>query len=53
MLFQDFQDGLMVAILDTGYWNGTNLAILILHVTQMPPAKFELNPSYRSGADMV
>ena len=36
-----------------GYWNGTNLAILNLQVTPMPPNKFRLNPTYRSGADVV
>ena len=36
-----------------GRRNGTNLAFLIFHVSQMPPDKFQLNPTYRSGADVV
>ena len=36
--FQDFQDGHHGC--HHGYWNGTNLAILNLHVIQMPPTKF-------------
>ena len=36
-----------------GYLNETNLAILNLHVSQMPRTKFKLNPTYRSGADVV
>ena len=51
MSFQDFQAGHHGGHL--GYLNGTNLAILNLHVTQMRPAKVGLNPTYRSGADMV
>ena len=33
--------------------NGTNLASLNLHVSPMPSAKFQLNPTYRSEADVV
>ena len=29
------------------------LAILNLHVAPMPPTKFQLNPSYDSGGDVV
>ena len=36
-----------------GYRNGTNLAILNLHVSQIPPTKFGFNPTYLSVADMV
>ena len=36
-----------------GYWNGTNLVILILHITPMHPTKFGLNPTYHSVADVV
>ena len=49
MSFQDFQAGHLHGHL--GYWNGTNLALLNLHVTQMPPTK--VNPTYSLGADMV
>ena len=49
--FQDFQAGHHGDNL--GYRNGTNLAILNLHVTTMPPTKVGLNPTYRLGADMV
>ena len=44
MSFQDFQAGYHGGHL--GDWNGTNLAILNLHVTQMPPTKGRLNPTY-------
>ena len=33
--------------------NGTNLAVLNLHVSPLPPTKFQLNPIYRSKADVV
>ena len=33
--------------------NGTNLAVLSLHVSPMPQIKFQLNPTYRSGADVI
>ena len=36
-----------------GYWNGTNLAILNLYVTPMPPTMFGLNLTNLSGANMV
>ena len=36
-----------------GYRNGTILAILNLYVTPMRPNKFGLNPTKRSGADVV
>ena len=51
MLFQDFQDGHHGGHLEN--WNGMNLAILNLQVTPMPLTKFRLNPTYRSGANMV
>ena len=51
MSFPDFQDGHHGGHLR--YWNGTNLAILNLHVMSMPPTKFGLNPTYRLGEDMV
>ena len=50
-LFQDFQAGHNGG--QFGYWNETNLAILNLHVTPMPPTIFGLNPTYPSGADVV
>ena len=34
-------------------WNGTNLAVLNLHVSPMPPTKFQLNLTYCSRADAV
>ena len=51
MLFQDFQAGHHGGHL--GYWNGTSLAILNLHVTPKPPTKFEINLTYCLGADLV
>ena len=51
MLFQDFQDGHHGRHLE--YWNGTNLAILNLQVTPMPPTKFWLNPTYCLETDTV
>ena len=49
--FQDFQAGHHGGHLGSG--NGTNLAILNLHVTPIPPAKFGLNPTYHSQAVVV
>ena len=46
MSFEEFQDG------HHGHRNGTNLAILNLHVVTMPPTKFQLNPIYGSGGDV-
>ena len=46
MSFEEFQDG------HCGHWKGANLAFLNLHVSPMPPTKFQLNPTYRSGADV-
>ena len=51
MSFEEFQDG----------WHGTHLryqnwailAILNLHVTQMPPTNFQFNPIYGSEVDVV
>ena len=34
-----------------GYRNRMILAILNLYNTSMPPIKFKLNPTYRSGAE--
>ena len=48
--FEIFQDGRHGSHL--GYRNGTILAILNLHVTTMPPIKFQLNPTYGSGGDV-
>ena len=48
MSFEEFQDGRRGSRL--GYRNGTILAILNLHVATMPPTKFQLNPTYGSGA---
>ena len=36
-----------------GYRNRTILAILNLYVTVMPPIKFQLNPTYGLGGDVV
>ena len=35
-----------------GCWNGTNLAVLNLHVSLMPPTKFQFIQTYRSRADV-
>ena len=51
MLFEEFQDGNIGDHL--GYHNRTILAILNFHATQLPPAKFGLNPTQHSGTDMV
>ena len=40
MSFEEFQ---------AGYQNRTILAILTLHVATMPPTKFQLNLTYKSG----
>ena len=50
MLFEEFQDGHHGGHL--GYWNRKILGILNLHIAQMPPTKFQLNPTYLS-ADVV
>ena len=50
MLFEEFQDGCHGGHL--GYWNGTILAILNLHVPTMLSTKFQLNPIYDSGGDV-
>ena len=39
-----------MAILDIGMGH---LAVLNLYVSPMPPTKFQLNPTYSSGADVV
>ena len=51
MLFEEFQDCHHGRHL--GYWNWTNLAILNLHVTPMPPTKFGFSLTYHLGADTV
>ena len=50
MLTEKFQDSHSGGHL--GYQNGMTLAILNLHVVTMPPAKFQLNPTYDSGGDV-
>ena len=50
MSYEEFQDGRRDGHL--GYWNGTILAILNLHVATKPPTKFQLNPTYGSGGDV-
>ena len=50
MSFKEFKDCRHGSHL--GYRNGTILSILNLHVTTMPPTKFQLNPSYGSGGDV-
>ena len=49
--FEEFQDGRHGSHLEC--WNGINLAVLNLHVSPVPPTKFQLNQTYRSGADVV
>ena len=44
MSFEEFQNGPHGGNL--GRWNGTNLAVLNLHASIMPPTKFQLNPTY-------
>ena len=51
MSFEEFQDGPNGGHL--GCWNGTNLAVLNLHVTPVPPTKFQLNLTYRSRANVI
>ena len=51
MLFEEFQDGRHGGYL--GYWNGTILTILNLYVTVMPPIKFQLNPTYGLGGEVI
>ena len=50
MSFEEFQEGLEI---DLGCRNRTNLKVLKLHVSRMPPSRFQLNQTYRSGADVV
>ena len=47
MSFKEFQDSHLWC------WNRTNLAVLNLHVSPMPPTKFQLNPNYPSGTGVV
>ena len=51
MLFEEFPDGPRGSHL--GRPNGMNLAALNRHVSPMPLIKFQLNPTYRSKADVV
>ena len=51
MSLEEFQDGCHSGHLANQ--NGMNLAVLNLHVSPMPPTRFQLNPTYRSGADVV
>ena len=51
MSFEKFQDGGRGGHL--GHWNRTILAILNPYVTVMPPIKFQLNPIYGLGGDVV
>ena len=51
MSFEKFQYGPHGSHL--GCWNGTNLTVLNLHVSQMLPTKFQLNPTYCSRADVL
>ena len=48
MLFEEFQDGGHL-----GYQNGMIIAILNLHVIVMLPIKFQLNPTYGLGGDVI
>ena len=49
--FEDFQDGHHGGHL--GYQKGMTLAILNLYVARMPPIKFQLNPIYSLGGDVI
>ena len=49
--FEEFQDSPHGSHI--GCQNGTNLPVLNLHVSPMPPTKFQLNPTYLSRADVV
>ena len=51
MSFEEFQDGNCGSHL--GYPNSTILVILNLCVALMPPIKFQLNPTYNLGGDVV
>ena len=51
MSFEEFQDGRPGSHL--GYRNGTILAILNLHIATLPPTKFQFNPTYGSGGEVV
>ena len=51
MSFEEFQNGPHCGHL--GRWNGTNLAVLNLHASIMPPTNFQLNQTYHSRADVV
>ena len=51
MSVEEFQEGPHVGYL--GCRNGTNLAVLNLHVSPMPPTKFQLNLTCHSRADVL
>ena len=54
MSFEEFQDGPHGGHLGClGCRNRTNLAFLNLHVSPMPPTKFQFNATHRSRADVV
>ena len=49
--FEEFQDGHCGGHL--GYQNRMFLKLLNLYVTVMPPIKFQLNPTYDLGGDIL
>ena len=51
MPFEKFQDGHHGGHL--GCQNATNLTVLNFHASPMPPTKFQLNPTYHLGADVL
>ena len=51
MSFEEFQDGLCGSHLECR--NRTNLAVMNLHVSPIPLTKFQLNSTYRLGADVM
>ena len=51
MSFEELQDGHHGSHLECR--NGTNLAVLNFNDSRMPPTKFQLNLTYRLGADVV
>ena len=60
MSFEEFQDAPLVPPrpppstgCHLGCRNRTNLAVLNLHVSPMPPTKFQLNQTYHSRADVI
>ena len=49
--FKKFLDGRRGGQL--GYWFGTNLTVLNFHVSSVRTTKFQLNPNYLSGTEVV